>query len=121
MLNWVCVPRVERGRVGLAGRGMPAGFVLVETVIAIGWQIIGTGDTRSCRSGSSGARGRPPGRIQPAPHVFQRCRGECPRRGMGAEDRNRNSTDVRCTETVIISSPGAPALAGVQPQQPRSE
>ena len=33
MLNWVCVPRVERGRVGLAGRGMPAGFVLVETVI----------------------------------------------------------------------------------------
>ena len=41
MLNWVCVPRVERGRVGLAGRGMPAGFVLVETVIAIGraWQI----------------------------------------------------------------------------------
>jgi hypothetical protein len=72
MLNWVCVPRVERGRVGLAGRGMPAGFVLVETVIAIriiGWQIRDC-DTRSCRSGSSGARGRPPGRIQPAPRVF---------------------------------------------------
>jgi hypothetical protein len=39
MLNWVCVPRVERGRVGLAGRGMPAGFVLVETVIAIGGKL----------------------------------------------------------------------------------
>ncbi len=118
MLHWVCVPRVERGRVGLAGRGMPAGFVLVETVIAIGWQI-----RRTVTRGLAG----------PAPPVRAGARRAeyNPRRAffngvvvsvhVWVLERNRNSTDVRCTETVIISSPGAPALAGVQPQQPRSE
>jgi hypothetical protein len=119
MLNWVCVPRVERGRVGLAGRGMPAGFVLVETVIAIGGKL-GTvtrglaGPAPPVRAGARRAEYNPRraffNGVVVSVHV-----------GVWERNRNRNSTDVRCTETVIISSPGAPALAGVQPQQPRSE
>jgi len=105
--RWVCVPRIERGRVGLAGRGMPA---LRESRRSLDCDARGVSGLYRRSAGT-----RVPGRVPGGDTArFQRL-SWCPRQG--SVSGNRNS--IRTRRTYGVRKPFQFLLRGAPPHLQR--